>query len=240
MSCTYLDRDLDAYVDRELAADADAAVRAHVQTCGRCDARVAERQALARLVRALPYYEAPARLRAGVVRTEARAHLARRLSTFAAAAVLVLAAGGGALMLSARNDRANATRIVDAHVAALTSGHVFDVRSTDQHTVKPWFQGKLDYSPPVSDLAAIGFPLVGGRLEAIDGHAVAALVYQRRQHVISLFVAPAGMVWWPRTGTYTVRGFHARQWTAGGMAFWAVSDLNQAELDELARALGAP
>jgi len=112
----------------------------------------------------------------------------------------------------------------------LMGAHLFDVRSTDQHTVKPWFLDKLNFSPPVDDLAPIGFPLVGGRLDYLAGRPVAALVYQRRQHPINLFV-------WPASDTREIRGFQVQHWTRGGMAFWAVSDLNRTELDQFVRAL---
>jgi anti-sigma factor RsiW len=115
--------------------------------------------------------------------------------------------------------------------------HLFDVRSTDQHTVKPWFLGKLDFSPPVDDFAPLGFPLVGGRLDYVAGRPVAALVYQRRQHTINVFVWPAADSNEAPTDTRALRGFQVRHWTRDGMAFWAVSDLNDTELDQFARAL---
>jgi anti-sigma factor RsiW len=137
---------------------------------------------------------------------------------------------------SAEAGDAIAEDIVSTHVRASMGDHLFDVRSTDQHTVKPWFTGKLDFSPPVQDLAAIGFPLVGGRLDYVAGHAAAALVYQRQQHVIDLLI-------WPDAAAATtpaarsIRGFQLRHWTQRGMSFWAVSDLNDAELDQFAAAL---
>jgi anti-sigma factor RsiW len=115
--------------------------------------------------------------------------------------------------------------------------HLFDVRSTDQHTVKPWFLDKLDFSPPVEDLAPLGFPLVGGRLDDLAGRPVAALVYQRRHHPINVFVWPAADSRAALSDTRTLRGFQVRHWTRDGMAFWAVSDLNEIELDQFVRGL---
>jgi anti-sigma factor RsiW len=129
-----------------------------------------------------------------------------------------------------------AEELASDHVRSLMADHLFDIRSTDQHTVKPWFLGKLDYAPPVTDLAQVGFPLVGGRLDYIDGRPVAALVYQRQKHTINVYV-------WPSNGggsaatPETVRGFHVEHWTRDGMTFWAVSDLNAAELAQFRAAL---
>jgi len=112
------------------------------------------------------------------------------------------------------------------------------VISTDQHTVKPWFQGKLAYAPPVEDFVPDGFPLVGGRLDYIAGQPVAALVYHRRGHVINLFVSPAGAAAPPPAATSPVatqRGFHVVHWQGGGMTFWAVSDVAADELEAFAR-----
>ena len=115
--------------------------------------------------------------------------------------------------------------------------HLFDVRSTDQHTVKPWFLGKLDFSPPVTDLAQAGFPLTGGRLDYVAGHPVAALVYTRRQHTINLFVWPEASDDVQSSDARAIRGFHVRHWTRGGMSYWAVSDVNDADLDQFVKLL---
>ena len=172
MSCEHVERDLDAYLDRELDAESAMDVRGHLSECAACRRRVAEREALGRLVRAAPYYSAPDRLRARVLAQTTRSRSVRRVLTWAAAAVLVVSVGGGMSLWRSAVTRGDAIadEVVDSHVRSLMANHLFDVQSTDQHTVKPWFLGKLDFSPPVADLASIGFPLVGGRLDySADG-----------------------------------------------------------------------
>jgi anti-sigma factor RsiW len=127
-------------------------------------------------------------------------------------------------------------QVVSSHIRSLMANHLADVPSTDQHTVKPWFNGKLDFAPVVKDLSPEGFPLVGGRLDYLNDRPVAALVYRRRQHPINLFV-------WPSTnsdtdlGTTTIKGYNLVHWTHGHVTYWAVSDLNPAELKDFAREL---
>jgi anti-sigma factor RsiW len=161
------------------------------------------------------------------------------------AAMVTLAAslGSGSVIraVRARQTAAATTAIaqdvVASHVRASMDAHLLDVRSTDQHTVKPWFLGKLDFSPPVDDLAPFGFPLIGGRLDYIAGRPVAALVDHRRQHTINVFVWPALNNREVPTDTRSLRGFEVCHWTRDGMAFRAVSDLNDTELDQFVRAL---
>jgi anti-sigma factor RsiW len=127
------------------------------------------------------------------------------------------------------------SQLAGAHVRSLLVSHLTDVASSDQHTVKPWFLGKLDFAPPVVDLAQKDFPLIGGRLDYIGGRVVPALVYKRHGHVINLFVWPAGKM--PAATAETLDGYHIVSWTQGGFTYAAVSDLNLPELREFQRAL---
>ena len=137
------------------------------------------------------------------------------------------------------SEDALAEEVVISHVRSLMVDHLSDVASTDQHTVKPWFKGKLDYAPPVQDFANRGFALVGGRIDYVDHRAVAALVYQHKEHVINAFV-------WPATQAdssvrqRTRRGFNMIEWNAEGMRYWVVSDISLDDLEEFARLTRAP
>jgi len=113
--------------------------------------------------------------------------------------------------------------------------HMLDVVSTDQHTVKPWFNGKLDFSPPVKDLGAQAFPLIGGRLDYIGGRSVAALIYQHHKHVINLFIWPANEKDSKPAAFVPIQGYNVTHWSEAEMTFWAVSDLNEKELMEFAQ-----
>jgi anti-sigma factor (TIGR02949 family) len=241
MSCELVERELDAYLDHELDAESSAALRQHVRTCAACGRQLAQREALARLVRGAPYYSAPDRLRARVLAQSTRSKSVGRIVTWAAAAVVVLSIGAAMTLLrpASTNGDAISNEVVNSHVRSLMANHLFDVESTDLHTVKPWFLGKLDFAPPVVDLAPIGFPLVGGRLDYVGGRPVAALVYQRQKHTINVFVSPERDEPSARDLVLTVRGFNIRHWIHKGMSFWAVSDLNTAELSEFANALKA-
>lgn len=236
MMCDDVAREVEAYVDREGDADSIAAIRSHVSACASCRQRVAERETLGRLVRSVPYRMAPDRLRARVVAQVERRRPLYHLLTRTAAAVLIVMVGAGIMFVRSATIQSDALveDLVDSHVRSLLAEHLFDVQSTDQHTVKPWFLGKIDFSPPVIDLAPAGFPLVGGRLDYVSGQPVAALVFQRQKHTINVFVWPASNQGsGPRERT--IRGFNVRHWVRNGMSFWAVSDVNDADLNEFVR-----
>jgi anti-sigma factor RsiW len=128
-----------------------------------------------------------------------------------------------------------AQEVVASHVRSLMANHLTDVPSSDRHTVKPWFDGKLDYAPPVKDLSELGFRLIGGRLEYLAGKPVAALVYQHRNHFVNLYVWPANRQLETEVSITEKQGFSLFHWTSGGMTYWAISDLNDTELREFAQ-----
>ena len=239
----FLDDELDPVVSRELAR--------HMESCPSCAAAFArQRQLSETLRRDLEYHRAPDLLRARIER-DMRAAVRRDdrpLSRAtarpwgwvgAAAAVMAVAAAGwlavSVPMMAARD--AVTREAVASHVRSLMASHLTDVASTDQHTVKPWFAGKLDFSPPVTDFAAAGYSLVGGRLDYLEGRSVAALVYQHRKHVINVFVWPD-----PREGAIraaTRQGYNVILEKHARMAYCLVSDLNPSELAAFARMLTA-
>jgi anti-sigma factor RsiW len=229
-------------LDGELDAAHVAQLERHLATCPACAAERQRLQALRSAVRSASYHRLAPGGRAAILaalgseakpRPQARAALPRRAAMAAAVALSVGLSGGMGYWLG-RSDRDNALQgIVGAHVRALQPGHAIDVVSADGHTVKPWFDGKVDFSPPVKDLGAEGFALIGGRLDYVQGRVAAVVVYRRRQHQIDLFVWPEAGGGAPSDGT--VDGYHGRHWTQDGFAFWAVSDLNDSELDEFVR-----
>lgn len=246
MTCAEARGLLDAHVDAELDPRTDRDVALHLEACAACRARAEKIRAVGVALRAqVPRRTAPPALERRI-RHASSSHASRPfplVPLFALAASVVLVAVAAVLVLARPGPRALVARdVVNGHVRALLSGKTVDVASSDQHTVKPWFPGKMDFSPPVPDLASAGFALEGGRVESVDGHAVAALVYRRRQHVISVFLWPEGRE--PEPGAAERDGFHVRSFKAGGTTFTLVSDVAPADLEALERAmraaLGAP
>jgi anti-sigma factor RsiW len=156
------------------------------------------------------------------------------LQGFAMGSAVSAIAATGLFAIVLRNDDEQriGSELVSAHLRSLRAEHLTDVISTDQHTVKPWFNGKLDVSPPVIDLASQGFTLVGGRLDYVDARAIAAIVYRRRAHVINLFVTQTPGIEHRAATTETIQGFHIRRWSDRGLTYWAVSDVAADELAE--------
>lgn len=240
----YLDR-LGAHIDGELSAADAADVAAHLATCEACSA---EYRHLLRTVESmhqqLPPLRAPDALRARVeatIRTPARAlnypvpasprNGLYRLLTAAAVMALMLGAAYGIGARSAANASEQMTdAVLTAHIRSLQQGHLTDVISTDQHTVKPWFTGKIDFSPAVPRLEADSFPLVGGRLDYVGDHAAAAIVYHRRGHIINVLTYPSADEGDIAPRLESRRGFQIAHWAARGMTYWVVSDLNADEL----------
>jgi anti-sigma factor RsiW len=238
MTCEEAEILLHALIDGELDAGHAREVEAHVATCPRCAAALAAYREMSRAVATADLrYAAPARLRARIEATlPQRRQPSRRavLRGFAMGSGLSALAATGLVAIVLRQDDQQRilSEVVSAHLRSLQAGHLTDVISTDQHTVKPWFNGKLDVAPPVIDLTAQGFTLVGGRLDYIDARAIGAVVYRRRQHVINLFVAQTASPEHRPPRTETMQGFNCRRWGNRGLNFWAVSDLGADELAE--------
>ena len=250
MTCDEANILLHALIDGELDAGHARDVEAHIATCPSCAAELAAyRQMREAIAKTDLRFTAPASLRQRIeaalpkpVAKPAAAPsnvtpLASRRSVlrgFAMGSALSALAATGLVAVVLRNDDQQLieSEIVSAHLRSLQPGHLIDVVSTDQHTVKPWFNGKLDVSPPVIDLTAQGFTLIGGRLDYVDARAIGAVVYKRRAHVINLFVAQTSSMARKPATIETVQGFNIRRWSDRGMNFWAVSDVGADELAE--------
>jgi anti-sigma factor RsiW len=242
MTCHDVSELIDAYLDGELRQEQVADVSGHLDMCASCRHRCDERKALSVLLRRMPYYDAPAQLQTAIGRSHTAFSARRRARTWmAAAAVLALAIGSVEGLRSVRRAQATsalADAAIARHVEALAHPPLIQVASSDQHTVKPWFQGKIDFSPPVPDLASAGFDLVGGRIDRIGDRTAAVLVYKRRLHMIHVFVWPAADG--SRTSdARTTRGFHERHWTQADFSLWAVSDVNDDDLKTFADVFAA-
>jgi anti-sigma factor RsiW len=240
---------LPAYFDGELDVARGRAFEVHLAACPDCTHELAALRDLRDALQDESFRHRPpaglkGRVHEALGQAEERPVLTRRLAgrrwttrLTAAAALAAAILFGASIPLAFRtpsSDDRLAAEVTAGHARSLLADHLFDVASTDRHTVKPWFQGRADFSPPVLDLKEQGFPLAGGRLDFLDGRTAAALVYHRRQHVINLFI-------WPADGGETDvkmlsrRGYNLAHWTEASLNFWAVSDLNADELREFAR-----
>jgi len=234
-----------AAVDGELAIPEALDIEQHLETCAACSrTHAAQRLLRERLQAHATRHRAPAALVESVERLlDPRRRfrwpswqpqaLRRHIPSFAAAVALGFAIGL-VLLRQPMVERVQ-DAVVASHVRALMASRAVDVDSDDRHVVKPWFGGRLDYSPQVIDLRASGFPLAGARLDYIDGRPVAALVYHRRQHIIDVYEWPAQRTSNEFQGTR--QGYHLIHWADAGLAYWVVSDLEPGELNDFARML---
>ena len=247
----------DAYLDGELPPASRAEVDAHLAGCAACRAEIeANRAFIARLKAGASYFEAPPGLAARLAQrlesepagTVVRLRPGPRRESFwrpmalaASFVVAVLLSGGVGYMssLPASGDRIT-QEVVDSHVRSLLAGHLTDVTSTDQHTVKPWFNGHLDTAPPVKDFAAQGFPLIGGRLDYIDHRPVAAMAYRHGLHPINLFVWADPSQSLGQPSATSRQGYNIRHWVDGDLTYWLVSDAEADVLGDLETLLRKP
>jgi len=231
---------LHALIDGELDAGHARELEIHISTCAGCAARLREFHELRKMMTPAGLrLSAPASLRASIESKLPKAIAdasSRRavIKGFAVGATMSALAASGLLVMVMRTDDQKRIlgEVVSAHLRSLQAQHLTDVASTDQHTVKPWFNGRIDVAPPVADLTAQGFTLLGGRLDYVDAKPVAAIVYRRRVHIINLFCAPA-----PGSGDRAatmenLHGFNVRRWSENGINLWVVSDINPDELAE--------
>jgi anti-sigma factor RsiW len=255
VTCNLSQTRLHAYFDGELDAIGAAEFERHLESCPDCDTRLAAEEKLrSALAGAQLYTRAPETLRRklqislpkAAIPPEVRDRkpsVANSWRWMAIAATVILSVFLGTQYLQ-KLDRysqrqAMAAVIVDAHLRSLQPGHLEDVISTDQHTVKPWFDGKIDFAPPVRDFANDGFPLLGGRLDVIDSRTAAALVYGRRKHIVNVFVEKA-QVGDSQDASGELQGYRWVAWQQNGFTFTAVSDTAYGDLDQLKQLFLAP
>lgn len=268
MDCKTCEPLLDAYADGELELSQALALEQHLESCAACQQAYTQIRDLRRAVRQeATYYATPAALgerigalvpapagspppqrgrlwrrRAHAAPAAAARHPSQRWVALGIATAFAILLG---LNMHLYHQQLAASvpltqALVDDHVRSLVTGHLMDIPSTDMHTVKPWFNGKLDFSPPVQDLKAQGFPLAGGRLDVINGHRAAVLVYYRNRHPINVFIWPVAKGKRTVPAFYQDKGYNLANWIRGGMEFWAVTDLNAAELQQFVRLLAKP
>jgi anti-sigma factor RsiW len=247
MNCQECHDYIDAYIDSELDVATTILVKQHLRDCSTCQQLLESRKVVVALLNDPEVnFEVPEALFGKIqsVLPSVESDVKRRWGSrfvfswfavpLALAATIVVMVGLFFLNQGGTFDRwrgnALAQEVISSHVRSLLATHLLDVPSTDQHTVKPWFDGKLKFSPPVRDFADQGFRLIGGRLDYINGREVAALVYQRRLHIINLFIWPLESGGNTGAESFTKDGYNVSHWDRDGFAFWAVSDVNAEDL----------
>ena len=248
MNCTDIQVAIHGYMDGELDPLRNLEIEQHLQRCAVCLQSYKADQALQTAIKTgAQYFPAPADLRKRVqssVRQVGKSQrtlpvMPWRWLAVAASVVFVVILAWALIPRGLDAEQLVAQEVVSSHVRSLMVAHLADVMSSDQHRVKPWFTGKLDFSPPVKDLSKEGFPLVGGRLDYLENRPVAALVYQRRNHVINLFIWPSSDDTHVKTKAVARQGYHLVHWSKAGMTYWAIADLNDTELQEFVRLVQA-
>jgi len=236
MDCAEANNLIDAYVSRELNPPASDDVAAHIDSCPNCAAAAVEFTSMRNAARDLRR-RAPdsfrSRIRAAIHdEIDARRTRALRIWRVTALAACLVAAVSVVIAIAARAPQPNvlADELLAAHVRSLMADHLVDVASSDQHTVKPWFAGRIDFSPDVRDFASEGFPLVGGRLDYLNGRPVVAIVYRHDKHVINAVTWPAAR---GGVGGTSRQGYHVLGWRDGEMEWRLVSDASDATLQSL-------
>ncbi|MDB6018217.1 MAG: putative transrane anti-sigma factor [Pedosphaera sp.] len=244
MNCNEAQELKHAYLDGELDLVRNVAFADHLKSCAACSRAHQDAQNLRSALRSEKlYFHPPPGLQKNILAT-LRAETADaprpallfpwhwfKLAGITAMVALLAWVVASGLKPSARPDQLT-QEITSSHIRSLMANHLTDVASTDQHTVKPWFDGRVDFAPPVMDLADHGFPLIGGRLDYLQNRSVAALVYQRQKHFINLFIWPADAPANTGEQTTTRNGYNLIHWYQSGMTYWAVSDLNRSELQD--------
>jgi anti-sigma factor RsiW len=249
MRCDHCQDALHGYVDDELLLEERREIDEHIAECAICAHEHASLLQTRHLLKEnLVHYTAPdvlkARIRAEVAREDFGEPVAPRLPLqrtpapwwmYAVAAALIAAVSSTltvAVMMPREHDARINSELLAAHVRSLIPGHLTDIVSTDQHNVKPWFNGRVDIAPSVPDLASRNFKLIGGRVDYVDGHVTPVVVYQRRQHVINVYSSPAAKSGDVAPQESSVNGYRVVRWSHDGLTQRAISDINEKELRE--------
>ena len=216
--------------DGELDAAQAAALQGHLAQCAQCQGVQAQLVRSRALLRAAPRYAAPSELR-----DTRRSHASRLRIGLGWGSAVAAALFASFVLLVPRSPDVGAQLVSNRLRALQVESHLIDVASSDHHTVKPWFAGKVDFAPPVKQLDADGYVLKGGRVDVVEGGPAAVLVYQAGRHLIDVYIWPASRGRGGLVQSRQVDGFSLRQWQEGDLAVWCVSDISAAELARFAQ-----